>query len=272
MKEPEESEIEDLLEFIKNFYGYDLTGYAKASLLRRVVRFLNNYKLTDVKQLIEELTINTAIFGLFLTELTVNVTEMFRDPTFYKSLRQNVLPKLKTYPHIKVWDAGCSTGEEAYSMAIVLKEESLLHKSRIYATDLNLKVLEIARDGIYPLHYLQEYSKNYQKSGGVTSFSEYYLAKYNNAIIDSKLKENIIFAAHNLVSDSTFNEFNLILCRNVLIYFQKDLQEKVLQLFVNSLCMYGYLALGSKETLALSSVRERFEVVDARDKIFRRIA
>jgi len=272
MKDLTDEELNELLSCIKLYYDYDLSGYARASLTRRVNRFLINTNIQKLPFLIEKLRSGDQnLFDHFLSELTVNVTEMFRDPSFYKALREHVIPKLNTYPHIKIWDAGCSTGEETYSLAILLKEEKVLKKSKIYATDINNRVLYTAKEGIYPLHLIQDYSKNYQKTGGSNDFADYYLAKYNNAIIDSEFKENIIFANHNLVSDSTFNEFNLIVCRNVMIYFQRELQEKVLQLFLNSLCMYGYLALGSKESLSLSKVRDHFEVVDAKDKIYRRI-
>lgn len=266
-----ESDLEDLLKNIMNRYGYDFSEYAKSSLIRRISRFMTNRQLDDLFDLNDLLLRDEGGFNDFLTEVTVNVTEMFRDPSFYKALRSKVIPKLHTYPHVKVWDAGCSSGEETYSLAILMKEEHLLHKTKIYATDINHKVLSNAKEGIYSLDYMSDYSRNYQKAGGIYSLSDYYLAKYNNAIMDSDLKRNLVFAAHNLVSDGSFNEFNLVVCRNVLIYFQKELQEKVFDLFLNSLCIYGFLVLGSKESLALSKHRSRFEIVDSKEKIYRKI-
>jgi chemotaxis protein methyltransferase CheR len=204
-------------------------------------------------------------------ELTVNVTEMLRDPPFYKALREEVIPVLATYPFIRIWHAGCSTGEEVYSMAILLSEAGLLHKSRLYATDINPKVLEKAKRGMFPASQMRKYSENYMLSGGKKEFSSYYTANYNLAKFDAGLREKMIFASHNLVSDSSFNEFQLILCRNTLIYFGRDLQARVLQLFDNSLETLGFLALGTKESIQFSPIAGKFKPAVPGHKIWRKI-
>jgi chemotaxis protein methyltransferase CheR len=260
-----------LLREVRIVYGYSFEHYSKASMYRRISRFLIAKNIETMEELRKRISSDKAFFDLFLSELTVNVTEMFRDPSFFKALRTKVFPFLKTYPSLRIWDAGCSTGEETYSLAISLKEESYLHKSRIYATDINYKVLDVAKEGLYPLTYMKDYSRNYLSAGGKGSLSDYYHAKYNSAIFDQELRKNFVFSVHNLAMDSSFNEFNLIVCRNVLIYFQKQLQEKVLELFKESLPIYGYLALGSKESIRFSAIEKCFEVVDAHEKIFRRI-
>lgn len=228
--------------------------------------------IPTIQELKNNIEADEGYFEQFLLELTVNVTEMFRDPDFYKALRTKVVPHLKTYPHIRIWDAGCSTGEETYSLSILLKEEQLSTRSKIYATDINQKVLGKAKEGIYPISYMKDYSRNYLNAGGHTSLSDYYHARYNNAIMDDALKRNFIFSAHNLANDGPFNEFNLIVCRNVLIYFQKELQEKVIELFLQSLPVFGYLALGNKESLTVSMHRKHFEIIDSKEKIYRRIS
>jgi chemotaxis protein methyltransferase CheR len=223
-----------------------------------------------MESLQEKVYKNPEYFEYFLQEVTVNVTEMFRDPSFFWALRKKVLPMLSTYPYIKIWDAGCSTGEELYSLAILLKEENLLHKTRIYATDVNQKVLVKAKEGIYPISSMREYIQNYHQAGGVQDFSEYYTARYGYAKFDQSLIENVIFYPHNLATDGSFNEFHLVICRNVLIYFNRHLQEKVLQLFINSLVNLGYLCLGKKENLALSSIESHFKEIDKGEKIYRK--
>jgi chemotaxis protein methyltransferase CheR len=265
-------EVEELLKVINERYGYDFSGYSRASLSRRIARFMSLKDLQSARGLKKFLFNGEGYFELFLQEITVNVTEMFRDPSFYKALREKVVPQMMTYPHLKVWDAGCSSGEEVYSLAILLQEEKLYHKTRIYATDINQKMLLQAREGIYSLGLIKDYSKNYFQAGGKASLSEYYTAKYEGAKFNESLKQNMTFSAHNLATDNSFNEFNLIVCRNVLIYFQKELQEKVFELFCNSLVVFGYLALGNKETLSLSKFRDKFEVVDNKEKIYRKIS
>jgi chemotaxis protein methyltransferase CheR len=207
-----------------------------------------------------------------MEQITVNVTEMFRDPHFFEILRKQVLPVLATYPLIRIWHAGCSTGEEVYSMAILLDELNLLHKSVIYATDINESVLEKARKGIFPLQHMQQYSQNYLASGGQQEFSAYYAANYEYAKFTDRLREKIIFAAHNLVTDHSFNEFQLIICRNVLIYFNKELQDKVLHLFSDSLEQLGFMALGAKETLRFTTVAPLFKPFANKEKIWRKIS
>ncbi len=267
-----EEEYAKLLVEIKGVYGYAFEQYSKASMHRRISRFLISKNIGSVNDLQKKIVADKPFFDLFLSELTVHVTEMFRDPSVFKALRTKVFPYLKTYPNIRIWDAGCSTGEETYSLAISLKEAEYLHKTRIYATDINYRVLDVAKEGIYPLAYMKEYSRNYLNSGGQGSLSDYYHAKYNSAIFHEELGKNFVFSVHNLAMDSSFNEFNLIVCRNVLIYFQKQLQEKVLHLFKESLPIYGYLVLGNKESIRFSAVEKNFEVVDAHERIFRRIS
>jgi chemotaxis protein methyltransferase CheR len=214
---------------------------------------------------------NEDTFEEFIRELSVTVTEMFRDPTFYKSLREKIIKRLATYPVIKIWIAGCATGEEVYSMAILLKEEGLLQRSIIYATDINQRSLQIAKDGIYPLASMKDYTTNYIRSGGTRPFSEYYLANYGSAIMDKSLRQNIVFSQHNLSLDRSFNEFQLILCRNVLIYFNQNLQDTVINLFHESLCTFGFLSLGNKESLLFTSKKSDFEEIDRKEKIFMKI-
>ncbi len=268
MLELSSEELYEVLNLVRVRYGYDFTGYAQSSLKRRVVRFLQmeNVSVFDLKY---NMTNDPEFFLRFKRSLTVNVTEMFRDPHFYKKLREVVLPVLATYPVIKIWHAGCSTGEEPFSMAILLHEAGLLDRTRIYATDLNSANLERAASGIIPLAHMKNYIANYQLSGGVAEFADYYTARYDHAIIHSELRRNIVFSQHNLVTDYAFNEFQLICCRNVLIYFNKELQSRVIDLFCQSLSPLGFLALGTKESLLFSSRRSNFDVVSLKDKIFR---
>jgi chemotaxis protein methyltransferase CheR len=263
--------FDPFLENILKKYGYDFSGYARSSFLRRMNRFMNMFNIANPENLVSLLLENEQMFSRFLEEVTVNVTEMFRDPLFYKSLREKVVPDLKTYPYVRIWDAGCSTGEETYSLAILLKEENLQSRSRIYATDINQKVLASASEGIFNVKDMAKNTQNYHMAGGKFDFSDYYHAKYNNVILDDNLKKNIVFSVHNLATDGSFNEFNLIVCRNVMIYFNKVLQEKVFKMFFESLSMFGYLALGTKESLSLSSYSQYFEVVDNTQKIYRKI-
>ncbi|MBC7391446.1 MAG: protein-glutamate O-methyltransferase CheR [Opitutaceae bacterium] len=262
----------DLLLLIKERYGFDFTSYSIASFQRRIRRYMGNMKISNVQELKDYLSLDQLHFNNFLLEITVNVTEMFRDPGFFKELRAKVVPQLDTYPHIRIWDAGCSTGEEVYSLAILFKEEGILKKTRIYATDINQKVINEALEGIFPLAYMKDYSKNYIHAGGHTSLSDYYFARYNNAIMNEQLKANVTYSTHNLVSDASFNEFHLIVCRNVLIYFQKELQERVIGKFLECLPVFGYLVLGNKESLSTSKYRKNFEVIDSKEKIYRRIS
>ena len=248
----EDRELELLINEVFEYYGYDFSGYSSASLKRRVERLYHMDEFTRFTDLLTKVRTDPDYFKRMVEEITVNVTEMFRDPLFYASLRNEILPVLATKPFIRIWHAGCSTGEEVYSMAILLKEANLLHKSLMYATDINHIVLNTAKKGVFPLRIMKQYSENYRESGGKKDFSDYYTANYGLAKFNEDLSEKMVFSQHNLVSDSSFNEFDLILCRNVLIYFDKELQERALKLFDRSLSKLGYLALGTKETIKFS--------------------
>ena len=263
-------ELEILLSDIFTRYGYDFTEYSKASLQRRVQRLFTVDKFPSFAEFRHRLHSDPQYFLRFVEEITVNVTEMLRDPSFYRTLRTTILPILATYPFIRIWHAGCSTGEEVYSMAILLKEAGLLHKSLLYGTDINPHVIEKARNGIFPVSQMQKYSENYIQSGGLQDFSSYYTANYHLAKFDSALTGKMIFSTHNLVSDFSFNEFQLILCRNTLIYFERELQSKIFRLFDYSLENFGYLALGSKESLRFSSIAGHYRQV-GKEKIWRKV-
>ncbi len=267
----EDIEIQLLLEGLYQYYGYDFRNYALASLKRRIHNFMYSQGLKNISALQERLLHDRTCMDRFLVNLTVNVTSMFRDPSFYLSFRNNVVPLLRTYPFIRIWHAGCSTGEEVYSMAIVLQEEHLYHRCRIYATDTNEKVLQTAKTGIFSLKLMQEYTQLYLKAGGKKSFSEYYTAAYDHAIFRASLKDNVIFAQHNLATDSSFNEFNVIFCRNVLIYFNQILQKQVHTLFYNSLCNFGILGLGRQESLRFTPYEQYYEEIAKGEKLYRRL-
>jgi chemotaxis protein methyltransferase CheR len=251
-------------------YGYDFTGYSEASLKRRIEHFMIKDHIPDILALRSLIVQSSDYFRHLVEEMTVNVTEMLRDPSFYKTLRTEVLPALATYPFIRIWHAGCSTGEEVYSMAILLQEAGILHKARLYATDINPDVIEKARSGIFPASQMRKYSENYIQSGGKNDFSSYYSSNYHLAKFDERLSEKMIFATHNLVADSSFNEFQLILCRNTLIYFNKKLQSRVLELFDHSLELLGFLALGTKESLRFSGIESKFRQIVPGQKIWRK--
>jgi len=255
-------EVEHLIKDVHEVYGYDFSLYSRASFKRRINRICLIDKFTSFAELRYKIVNDPSYLKHFIEEITVNVTEMFRDPHFFKALRENVLPQLGTYPLIRIWVAGCSTGEEAYSVAILLKEAGLYNKSLIYATDINPSVLETASSGVFPINQMKIYSENYILSGGKKDFSDYYTANYDSARFDKSLKEKMILSTHNLVSDSSFNSFQLIICRNVLIYFDKQLQERVFHLFDDSLENLGYLALGTKETLRFSHLQKRYQQLD----------
>lgn len=269
--EKSDEQVELLLSDALELYGYDFTGYSRASLKRRILRLYALDKFVSFAEFRYKMRSELSYFNRFVEQITINVTEMFRDPDFYKSLRTNILPKLGTYPFIRIWVAGCSTGEEAYSISIILKELNLLKKALIYATDINPAVLEKASTAIFPLSKMKQYSENYIASGGSENFSNYYSANYSLAKLNDDLKSKIIFSTHNLVSDNSFNEFQLILCRNVLIYFDRDLQVNVFDLFDNSLENLGYIGLGSKETLDFSHISKKYKKLDS-NKIWRKIS
>jgi chemotaxis protein methyltransferase CheR len=268
--ELEEIELSLLLEGIYRQYGFDFREYAPASLRRRVWRRVHAEGLTTISALQNKLLHDPASMERLLLDLSINVTAMFRDPTFYVAFREKVVPMLRTYPFTRIWVAGCSTGEEVYSLAILLEEEGVYERTRIYATDINESVLDLARSGVFPLDKMREYTQNYIKAGGRRAFSEYYLAKYDGAQFQRSLIENVVFAQHNLVSDRSFNEFNVIICRNVMIYFDRTLQDRVHQLFFESLATFGILGLGHKESIRFSAHEEDYEELDSSEKLYRK--
>ena len=245
----EDIELETFINEVYECYGFDFGSYSRASLKRRVNRIFQLDGFTNFYAFLSKVKYDSEYYKRIVDEITVNVTEMFRDPSFYKIVRNEILPILATKPFIRLWHAGCSTGEEVYSIAILLKEAGLLDKSLIYATDINSKVLETAKKGIFPLRMMKEYSENYRDAGGQEDFSAYYTANYGNVKFNPDLTAKMVFSQHNLVSDNSFNEFDMILCRNVLIYFDNDLQKRAISLFDESLSVLGFLALGTKETI-----------------------
>src|SRR3981081_4526980 len=267
----ERLEIELLLEGVFRHYGFDFRAYAYASIRRRLWKRVEGEGLRTISGLQDRILHDPEAMERLLLDLSVNVTAMFRDPSFYREFRERVVPLLRTYPFIRIWHAGCSTGEEVLSMAILLREEGLYERSRIYATDINEVVVQRAKAGIFPLDRMQEYTENYLKAGGKKSFSEYYTAKYGGALFDQSLTKNVVFSQHNLVTDRSFSEFNVILCRNVLIYFDKTLQSKLHSLFYDSLAMFGVLVLGSKETPRFMAHEECYEQIAPPEKIFRKV-
>jgi chemotaxis protein methyltransferase CheR len=269
--ELEQIEIELLLEGIHRRYGFDFREYAPASLKRRLRRRMDGEKVETVSALQNLILHDPAVMERLLLDLSVNVTAMFRDPTFFFAFREKVIPALRTYPFSRLWVAGCSTGEEVYSLAILLAEEGLADRVRIYATDINEAVIETARLGVFPLDKMQEYTQNYIRAGGKKAFSEYYVARYDGARFARSLIDGVIFAQHNLASDAAFNEFQAILCRNVMIYFDRPLQEHVHRLFYESLATFGILALGQKETIKFSPHEASYEELDIAERLDRKI-
>ncbi|QFY45142.1 protein-glutamate O-methyltransferase CheR [Candidatus Methylospira mobilis] len=271
----EESRIQDIeihlfLDALFRRYGYDFRHYAKASLKRRVLATLAATPYSTLAELIPRLLRDEDYLAEVIAQLSVPVTEMFRDPHVFKALRENVLPVLKTHPRFNVWQAGCATGEEVYSLAIMLDEEGLLERAQIYATDINEKALHNAEDGIFSMQSLPEYQRNYQHAGGRARFSDYYVANAGFFRIHERLRSRIVFAHHNLVSDGVFCEVQLILCRNVLIYFDNELQKHVLGLFHESLARSGFLCLGTRESLRTVEAQSLFAPVDRVAMIYRK--
>jgi chemotaxis protein methyltransferase CheR len=264
-------EIELLLEGIFRRYGFDFRDYAPASLRRRLHRRMHGEHVETISALQDLILHEPAVMERLLLDLSVNVTAMFRDPSFFLSFRAKVVPLLRTYPFSRIWVAGCSTGEEVYSLAILLAEEGLAERTRIYATDINEAVLEQARRGVFPLEKMQEYTQNYIRAGGERAFSEYYVARYDAAQFARSLSESVVFAQHNLATDSAFNEFHVVCCRNVMIYFDKPLQEHVHTLFYESLATFGVLALGQKETIKFSPHEDAYEELDPAEKLYRKV-
>jgi chemotaxis protein methyltransferase CheR len=266
----ERLEMDLLLEAIQRRYGYDFRGYATASLRRRLWHRVYGERLETLSGLQERILHEPACMDRLLRDLSINVTEMFRDPGFYRALREHVFPLLRTHPFIRIWNAGCATGEESFSLAIALREEGLLDRTRIYATDINDAALERAAAGAFPLERMQRYTENYLRAGGTEAFSSYYAADGENARFDPSLGAGIVLAQHNLVTDGSFNEFHLIVCRNVMIYFGSALQEEVLQLFGESMTRFGILALGRKESIRRSRHADEYEALNETEKIYRR--
>lgn len=265
-------ELELLTEGIYRHYGLDFRHYAVASLRRRVWGRVHAEKLTTITGLLERVLHDRDAMERLLTHLSINVTAMFRDPTFYRAFREKVVPTLRSHPFIRIWHVGCSTGEEVYSMAILLEEAGLYERSRLYATDMNETVLQQARKGIFAMNVMDEYARNYTLAGGERSLSDYYLTRYDYAMFHQSLRRNIVFAHHNLATDGSFNEFNVIVCRNVMIYFDRTLQGSVHRLFYSSLRRFGVLALGRKESLRGTPHEHDYEEIDPVEKLFRRQA
>ena len=267
----DEIELSLLLEGVYRRYGFDFREYAPASLRRRVWRRVHAEGLTTLSALQDKLLHDPACMERLLLDLSINVTAMFRDPTFYVAFREKVVPLLRTYPFTRIWVAGCSTGEEVYSLAILLQEAGIYERTRIYATDINDAVLDRARRGVFPLDKMREYTQNYISAGGEQAFSEYYVAKYDGAQFQRSLVENVVFAQHNLVSDRSFNEFNVVICRNVMIYFDRALQDRVHRLFYDSLVNFGVLGLGAKESIRFSPSEDRYEELDAAERLYKKV-
>jgi chemotaxis protein methyltransferase CheR len=265
-------QLDEITELLLDQTGVDFRQYSTSSLRRRVVLAMVDEHLVSTEELKSRLSSDFPLAQRMLKRMTLPVTSMFRDPQFYRAVRDQVVPVLRTYPFIRIWVAGCSTGQEAYSISILLREAGLSTRSRIYATDLNPETVDRARQGIFPLAVMREYTRNYQDSGGSAEFSDYYTADSEMALMHPLLRENVVFAAHNLASDGSFNEFHLILCRNVMIYFNRELQARVHRLFHASLATFGYLGLGRSETLRFSTIENCFQDVAARERIYRKIS
>jgi len=264
-------ELRLLIDAIYFKYSYDFRDYSGASIKRRVLHALTQFECKTISALQERVLHDPGAFMQLLQLLTIPVSEMFRDPTHFLAIREEVVPLLRTYPSIKIWIAGCSTGEEVYSMALLLREEGLLDRTLIYATDINPRSLEKAKQGIFSLENVRSYTQNYQRAGGRCSFADYYTAAYDYAMFDKTLCQNVTFADHSLATDSVFSETQLISCRNVLIYFNKKLQDRAFGLFHESLCHRGFLVLGSKETLDFSTYGNAFEPLVKPERIYRKL-
>ena len=267
----EDIEIGLLLDGLYQAYGFDFREYSRASIKRRILEMMRAESLGTVSAFQNRVLHDAACLERFLLGLSVHATTMFRDPSFYLTFRKQVVPLLRTYPTVQIWVAGCSTGEEVYSLAILLAEESLYGRCRIYATDISQVVLRKARDGIFPLAAMRDYTSNYHQAGGASEFSDYYTAQYDSAIFSSALKSNVVFSEHNLATDGSFNEFQVILCRNVMIYFNKDLQARVHNLLYDSLSMFGVFGLGNKESLKFTPRATFYEHLNDKDKLYRKV-
>ena len=266
----ERLEMDLLLLAIFRHHGFDFRRYAPASLYRRIRKHMDSFQVRTISGLTELVLHDPTALQRLLHDLSVNVTAMFRDPSFFAEFRNTVVPLLRTYPTVRIWHAGCSTGEEVYAMAILLEEEGLYERSRIYATDMDSTVLDHARQGIFPLSRMKEYTANYFLGGGKRSLSDYYTAKYDGALFAPRLGKNVLFTQHNLAMDRSFSEFNVILCRNVLIYFDRSLKDHALGLFEDSFATFGVLCLGRKESLRFTACEGNFETLSLRERIYRR--
>lgn len=267
----ERLEIELLLEGIYRHYGFDFRNYAFSSIRRRIWHRIKADKIGTISSLLDKVLHDPNMMEKLYLDFSINVTEMFRDPSFFRALRYQVIPQLRLLPNIRIWHAGCSTGEEVYSMAILMTEEGLYDRTRIYATDMNNRVIQQAKLGQFPLKKMKGYTSNYVHSDGINDFSRYYTVQEESAVFNHELSRNIVFAQHNLVTDGSFNEFHMIICRNVLIYFDQALQTRVHRLFLNSLCSTGYLALGNREGLSFPKQEQHYTIIDGKEKIFRKI-
>lgn len=267
----EKLEVRLLLEAIHERYGYDFRDYAFSTMKRRILKRMEEEGLPTITSLLERVLRNPQVMERLLMDFSITTSTMFRDPGFFRCLREKVIPILKTYPYLRIWHAGCSCGEEVYSLAILLTEEGLYKRSRIYATDFNEASLEKAKQGIFPLSGMKTYTQNYIAAGGQGNFSDYYTTKYEGARFQPSLAKNIVFAQHNLVTDSSFNEFNLILCRNVMIYFNRELQNRVHELLYGSLVHLGFLGLGEKENLLFTPHADGYEPLDEKERLFRKV-
>ena len=269
--ELEDIEVGLLLEGVYRAHGFDFRDYSRASIKRRILELMRLEKLETVSAFQNKLLHDHNCLDRFVLGLSVHATAMFRDPTFYYTFRRKAVPLLRTYPTVQIWVAGCSTGEEVYSLAILLQEENLYEKCRIYATDISPVVLRRAREGIFPLATMREYTNNYHKAGGQHEFSDYYTAHYDNVIFHPTLRHNVVFSEHNLATDGSFNEFQVIMCRNVMIYFNKELQARVHNLFYDSLSMFGVFGLGNKESLKFTPRAAFYQRINHNDKLYRKV-
>jgi len=272
LEKVEDIEIGLLLEGLYRVHGFDFRDYSRASIKRRILELMRAEKLETVSVFQNKILHDNACLERFVLGVSVHATSMFRDPSFYLTFRKRVVPLLRTYPTVQIWIAGCSTGEEVYSLAILLEEERLYGKCRIYATDISQAVLRRARDGIFPLAAMRDYTTNYHQAGGAHEFSDYYTAQYDSVIFSAALRKNVVFSEHNLATDGSFNEFQVILCRNVMIYFNKDLQARVHNLLYDSLSMFGVFGLGNKESLKFTPREALYEHLNEKDKLYRKVA
>jgi len=277
VKQPKEykvgiTEIRQITDLVKSKYCFDFSQYAVSSFQRRIKRVLEIYHLENVDELLEKLTVESSFCDEFIEEITVNTTEMFRAPSMWKTLKETIVEKLKTKSDIKIWHAGCSSGEEVFSMAILLEEMGVRDKVTIYATDVNNKVIDTAKKGEYPARNMVLNEANYLRFGGNADFKKYYTESAGKATLNQDLLRNVRFQVHNLAQDKAFKKFDLVMCRNVMIYFDKVLQDEVYHLFHNSLHHHGYFVIGSKESMIWCSIKHRFKVVNEKERIYQVVA